>query len=100
MSISLRKSLLPVAIIICFLSFSDCTNNPTAPTTGTIQGRVMNAVGDTLIVSASVSTTPPTNAVSTDAKGEYIINTISQVNTRSLHPRPVTILAVRQSRWR
>jgi uncharacterized protein (TIGR02145 family) len=77
MSKWLHKSLLPVSIIICFLSFQGCNNNPETPINGTIQGRVMNTAGDTLIGSASVSTNPPTSAVSTDAQGNYTINSVS-----------------------
>jgi uncharacterized protein (TIGR02145 family) len=77
MSICLQKSLLSVSIIICFLSFQGCNNNPATPITGTIQGRIMNATGDTLIVDASVSTTPPTSAVNTDAQGKYTIKSVS-----------------------
>jgi uncharacterized protein (TIGR02145 family) len=72
--LNLTKSLLSLSIIICFLSFQGCDKNPATPETGIIQGRVMNTAGDALIVGASVSTNPPTSAVSTDTQGKYIIN--------------------------
>jgi uncharacterized protein (TIGR02145 family) len=78
MSICLQKSLLSFSIIICFLSLQGCDKNPAAPTTGTIQGRVLNTAGDTLIVSASVSTNPPTSDVSTDTQGKYVITGVSE----------------------
>jgi hypothetical protein len=77
MSIYLRRSKLPVLIMIWFLSFFSCINNLIAPTTGTIQGQVTNATGDTPITGANVSTTPPTSAVSTDAQGKYTISDVS-----------------------
>ena len=63
--------------MICFLSFFGCNKNPASPTTGTIQGQITNATGDTLIAGANVSTTPPTSAVTTDAQGKYTILDVS-----------------------
>ena len=50
-----------------------CTNNPATPNAGSIEGNVTNATGDTAIVGAIVTTTPPTSSVSTDAQGKYSI---------------------------
>lgn len=69
----LLKPLLSVGIMICSLSFFSCVKNPATPATGTIQGKVTNAAGDSLVAGVSVTTTPPTSAVSTDAQGTYII---------------------------
>lgn len=77
MSTFLRKSKLSISILICLLSIWGCSNNPAAPTTGTIQGQVTNASGGALVVGASISTTPPTSAVSTDAQGKYTIDGVS-----------------------
>ncbi len=63
--------------LISFLCLLDCSNNPAAPTVGTIQGQIANTVGDTLIAGASISTTPPTSVVNTDAQGRFSINGVS-----------------------
>lgn len=80
--------------MICFLSFFGCSN-PAAPSTGTIQGQVMNVAGDTLIAGVNVSTTPTTIAVSTNAQGKYTINGVSRVKTRWRHPKQVIFLGTR-----
>jgi formylglycine-generating enzyme required for sulfatase activity len=77
MSTFLKKSILSDFVIICFLFSFGCNKNPATPTTGTIQGQVTNATGDTLIAGVNVSTTPPTSMVSTDAQGKYTITGVS-----------------------
>lgn len=44
--------------------------------TGMIMGKVTNAGGDTLIVGASITTSPATSSVTTDAQGQYTINNV------------------------
>lgn len=50
--------------------------NPTTPSSGTIQGKITNVTGDTVIINANVSTNPPTSSVSTNSNGEYTINDV------------------------
>jgi formylglycine-generating enzyme required for sulfatase activity len=77
MSVFFQKSAGLFLMTTCFFSFVDCNKNPATPTTGTIQGQVTNATGDTLIAGANISTTPPTSAVSSDAHGKYSITDVS-----------------------
>jgi formylglycine-generating enzyme required for sulfatase activity len=72
-----RPALLCVLAAFCYLSFVVCEKNPATLTTGTVQGHVTNAAGDTLIAGVNVWTTPPTDAVSTDGQGRYTIAGVS-----------------------
>jgi len=65
-------------VLLCSLFIFSCMkSNPTAPTTGTIQGQVTNATGDTAIVGAIVTTSPATSSVSTNAQGNYTIMNVT-----------------------
>lgn len=73
------KNCIKVLFFLLILFISSCKkddSNPTTPSTGTIQGKVTNAAGDTVIVNALVTTTPPTSSVTTNANGEYIISDV------------------------
>ncbi|MCK9212400.1 MAG: carboxypeptidase regulatory-like domain-containing protein [Ignavibacteriaceae bacterium] len=69
--------LFSVSFLIIFLSCKKDDNNPTTPSNGTIQGKVTNITGDTVIVNANVSTNPSTSSVSTNALGEYTISDVA-----------------------
>lgn len=68
-------------IILCSLFLFNCKKEEGSPTqistTGTIQGKVTNATGDTVIVGATVTTTPPTSSITTKSVGDYIIPDVS-----------------------
>jgi hypothetical protein len=66
-----------VAILIIVSSCKKDDSNQSASSFGTIQGKVTNITGDTVIVNANVSTNPPTSSVSTNANGEYIISDVT-----------------------
>jgi hypothetical protein len=74
-----------ITCIFLLLAFQMCTNNPESPNVGSIEGNVTNATGDTVIVGAIITTTPPTSSVSTDAQGRYSISEVQ--------PGQYTILA-------
>lgn len=59
--------------IIFFLSSCSEDNPVQTPTTGTIQGKVTNATGDTLVAGANITTSPPTSSVNSDPQGNYNI---------------------------
>jgi hypothetical protein len=64
-------------IILISISCKKESSNPTISNIyGTIQGKITNATGDSVIVNAIVSTNPPTSSVTTNTKGEYIINNV------------------------
>ena len=80
-SIFFFKLPLFIFIMICFWSFFGCPKPipvPTIPasTAVTIEGKVTNPTGDTLIAGVNVSTIPPTSTVSTNEQGYYIIDSI------------------------
>ena len=64
-------------ILICW---SNCNSNKSNPTInsnyGNIQGKIRNALTDSMIVGAIINTNPPTSQVTSDSKGEYSIENI------------------------
>lgn len=73
MTIRLCNLLVVLAIV------SGCKNDgsdPAGPTSGTIIGKVVTAVGDTAIAGATIITAPPTTQASTNSQGEYTITNV------------------------
>ncbi len=65
-----------IAFLLLLCSVLSCKKDDDGtqpPTTGTIQGQVKTATGDSVIVGAGVATSPPTSSVSTSAQGNYTI---------------------------
>jgi hypothetical protein len=71
------KFILQTIGFILFFAITVCNKNPVKPTTGSIEGNVTNATGDTAIAGVIVTTTPPTSSVTTDSQGKYIISEVS-----------------------
>jgi len=72
--------LLAVILLPIIFLLTSCKNesNPVqTPTTGTIQGKVTNSTGDSVIVGATVWTNPPTSSVTTNSSGDYSIPDVS-----------------------
>ena len=69
-----------LSVIFLFVSCKKDDKNPVSIEYGSIQGKVTNASGDSIIINANVSTNPPTSSVTTDSRGEYIINNVSEGN--------------------
>lgn len=61
---------------LCSILASCSSSNPSSPTKGTIQGRVLGARSVTPIANAVVSTTPATASVVTDATGAYTLTNV------------------------
>jgi trimeric autotransporter adhesin len=83
MKVILMKNLLLSSLFLFVLFYAGCkkdSSSPTAPTTGTIAGKVLNSTGDTAIVGAAVSTNPPTSSVFTGSSGEYSLDNVSPGN--------------------
>jgi hypothetical protein len=72
----MEKLLRVIVLSACMLALFSCNENPASTTTGTIQGRVTNITGDTMIEGALITTIPPTSAVSSDAQGRYYISSV------------------------
>lgn len=68
-----------ILIILFTLVFFDC-NKLTEPesTTGSIKGKIMTFIGDTLLSGVTVYTTPSTSVVTTNLNGEYIIDNVPE----------------------
>ena len=62
-----------VSVVAGQTTNADLTMARLAPTTGSIGGQVRTSTGDTLIVGATVVTSPATSSVLTDAQGRYEI---------------------------
>lgn len=69
-----------LGVIFLFVSCKKDDKNPVSIEYGSIQGKVTNASGDSIIINANVSTNPPTSSVTTDSRGEYIINNVPEGN--------------------
>jgi len=70
-------ALIFLPIFILLTSCKDEGNPIQTPITGTIQGKVTNSTGDSLIAGATVTTSPPTSSVTTNSSGEYTISDVS-----------------------
>jgi|GEM_PF-1690701 len=69
----MNRSMLLLLFLISLASCSNKDNGSPAPSTGTIEGRVSTAIGDTSIVGARVTILPGTTAVNTTSQGTYSI---------------------------
>jgi len=66
-------------VLTTFLFLQSCSEKETPTqtvTTGTIQGKVTDAISGTAINNASVVTNPPTSSVLTDQNGEFTISDV------------------------
>ncbi|GEM_PF-1446802 len=69
-----RATILVVLIALSSITCKKDEPGPTQPpTTGTIQGKITNTTGDTLVAGANVTTSPATSSVSSDAQGNYTV---------------------------
>jgi len=64
-------------MLLLLLSSCKSPSGPDNPTPGTISGTVTNASDSTPIVGASVSTSPATSTVTTDAQGKFTITNVA-----------------------
>ncbi|MFZ0390086.1 MAG: carboxypeptidase regulatory-like domain-containing protein [Calditrichia bacterium] len=70
--------ILTVISTLTLLLFS-CSDDPVAPvTTGTIRGQVVDAETQNILAGASITTTPATNAITTNAQGDFIIPEVEE----------------------
>lgn len=65
-----------VLLVFSITCKKDESNPIQTPTTGTIQGQVTNAMDDSVIAGAIVTTSPATSSVSTNAQGNYSISDV------------------------
>jgi hypothetical protein len=89
--------ILILVVPLIFLLSSCSEEDPVqTPTTGTIQGKVTNSTGDSVIVGATVSTNPPTSSVTTNSSGDYSIPDVSpgqySVTATKVGYNPTTVL--------
>lgn len=67
--------------IICLLALISCDKETLAPEVfGDIQGRVIDSITEEGISGVSITTSPPTDAILTDADGTFFIQTIPEGN--------------------
>ncbi|GAB4328292.1 MAG: hypothetical protein Kow0037_02490 [Calditrichia bacterium] len=65
--------------LILFLGLLACSDDPVSPvTTGTVSGKVVDAVTGAALAGASITTTPATNAITTDSTGTYLIENVEE----------------------
>lgn len=76
----MKRSLLSFGILfilVFYLSCSDKSNPTETEKTGTIKGKVTDSNSGNAIESANTTTSPATNAVTTDSSGEYEITGVN-----------------------
>ncbi len=62
-----------------FFLFITCSDDPVAPvTTGTVAGQVLDSQSGTPIANASITTTPATNAITSDSSGSFTIPNVEE----------------------